>query len=140
LRSRRFLRAGVDPRITEERPGEIVMSQQRRAFLEEVHDVSFAPAALARRLVADDEAPEPQRFVGFLSALHPPQLLVEEAVRDVVARVPHDFLRGDDFLRPAEALLMRGTSAAAKALLARRQALGTPESDPKLLGWLIPGS
>ncbi len=146
LRSRRFLRAGLDPRITEEHPEDIVMGQQRRAFLQEVHGVSFAPAALARRLVADDEAPEPWQF-GFLGAQHLPQVLDEEAMLDVVARVPHEFLLGDDSVRLAKALLMRGMPSATQALLARRQAVGAPEPDPMLLGTaasvlgrLMPGS
>jgi hypothetical protein len=111
-----------------------------------VHGVSFAPAALARRLVADDEAPESWQF-GFLGAQHLPQVLDEDAMLEVVARVPHEFLLGDGSLRLAKALLMRGMPTATQALLARRQAVGAPEPDPMLLataasvlGRLMPGS
>jgi hypothetical protein len=146
LRSRRFLRAGLDPRITDQHPEDVVMAQQRRVFLQDVHGVSFAPAALARRLVADDEAPESWQF-GFLGAQHLPQVLDEDAMLEVVARVPHEFLLGDGSLRLAKALLMRGMPTATQALLARRQAVGAPEPDPMLLataasvlGRLMPGS
>jgi hypothetical protein len=146
LRSRRFLRAGADPRLTEEHPEDEVLCERRRDWMQDVHGISYAPAALARRFVADDDPVEPWHF-GCLGAQHLPGLYDEDDMSEVVARLPREWLLGEPASRLAKALLMRGMPAVAQSLLTRRQQAGsTDELDSRLLsaaasvlGKLMPG-
>jgi hypothetical protein len=134
LRSRRFLRAGADPRLTEEHPEDEVLCERRRDWMQDVHGISYAPAALARRFVADDDPVEPWHF-GCLGAQHLPGLHDEDDMGEVVARLPREWLLGEPASRLAKALLMRGMPAVAQSLLLRRQQAGsTDELDSRLLG------
>jgi hypothetical protein len=118
LRSRRFLRAGTDPRLAEEHPDDEVLCDRRRAWLQQAHGISYAPPALARRFVADDEPLEDWHF-GFLGAQHLAEVHDEDDLREVVARLPREFLLGDGATRLAQALQLRGHPAVAQQLLGR---------------------
>lgn len=134
LRSRRFLRAGADPRLTEEHPEDLVMCERQRDWLQQVHGISYAPAALARRFVADQDPVESWHF-GCLGAQHLPGLYDEDDMREVVQRLPRDWLTGEPASALAKALLMRGMPAVAQQLLLRRQQVGVSEElDSRLLG------
>ena len=134
LRSRRLLLASADPRLSEEHPDDEVLCERRRDWLQEVHGISYAPAALARRFVADDDLVEPWHF-GCLGAQHLPGLHDEDDMGEVVARLPREWLLGEPASRLAKALLMRGMPAVAQSLLSRRQQAGSAnELDSRLLG------
>jgi hypothetical protein len=133
LRSRRFLRAGLDVRITDEHPEDEVMCLARRAFLQEVHGVSFAPVALAQRFVAVDEDAAEHQFAALGAALLP-QWLDEEAMLETVDRLAAGFVVGEGTGGLARALQLRGMPTATERLLARRQALGGAAIDPGLVG------
>lgn len=134
LRSRRLLRAGADPRLQEEHPEDRVLCDTRRAWLQDVHGISFAPAALARRFVADEEAAEDWQF-GFLGLHHLATVYDEDDLREVVTRLPREVLLGEPAARLARALVLRGLPAVAQQLLARREQAGSPEAlDNRLLG------
>jgi hypothetical protein len=134
LRSRRFLRAGSDPRLNEEHPEDLVMCERQRDWLQQVHGIRYAPAALARRFVADQSPVESWHF-GCLGAQHLPGLYDEDDMREVVLRLPRDWLMGEPASALAKALLMRGMPAVAQQLLQRRQQAGVgDELDSRLLG------
>lgn len=134
LRSRRLLRAGADPRLTEEHPEDEVLCERRRDWLQQAHGISYAPAALARRFVATDDTVEPNQF-GFLGVHHLASAYDEDDLREVVQRLPRDVVLGEQASRLARALLLRGLPAVAQQLLARREQLGSQEAlDGRLLG------
>lgn len=133
LRSRRFMKAGMDPRIVDEHPEDVVLCRQQRAFLEQVHGVSFAPARLARRFAYENESPKGLTF-GFHGPYNLPNVLDEPTLQDWLHRLPDEFFGSRDARRLARALLMRGMPTAARQLLQRRQAAGRTEPSTRILG------
>lgn len=121
LRSRRFLRAGHDPRFAELRLDDDTLCHLRRAFLQEVHGVSFAPEALCQRFVARGDRAEPWQF-GFAGPAFMPALHDEAELLEVVRRLPREFLAHRGFDELHQALCARGMNEAAAGLGMRRAA------------------
>ena len=132
LRSRRFLAAGQDLRITQEHPEDVVLCRTQRAFLEQTHGVSFAPAKLARRFAYENEVPMGVTF-GFHGPYNLPGVLDEPTLAEWLTRLPDDFFRGRDARRLARAMLMRGMPTAAGQLLKRRLNAGRTDPNTRLL-------
>lgn len=123
LRSRRYLRAGADPRLKDPLLDDALMAGPRRAFLEDAHGMSFAPPALGERFVARDGADEPWQF-GFSGAGYLPAQLDESEMLEVVRRLPPEFMGSPDFAALELALRERTMNDAVAALLqGREQAL-----------------
>ena len=133
LRSRRFLAAGQDLRITEEHPEDVVMCRTYRSFLEETHGVSFAPAKLARRFAHENELALGITF-GFHGPYNLPAVLDEPTLCEWLTRLPDEFFRSRDARRLARAMLVRGMPSAAGQLLHRRVAAGRTDPNTRLLG------
>ncbi len=133
LRSRRFLAAGLDVRITEEHPEDVVLCRTRREFLINTHGVSFAPPKLARRFSFENESSAGKTF-GFHGPYNLPYVLDQDTLIEWLQRLPDDFYRGRDARRLARAMLMRGMPRAAAQLLHRRQAAGRTDPNTRLLG------
>jgi hypothetical protein len=133
LRSRRFMAAGLDPRITQFHPEDQVMCRDQREFLQQVHGVSFAPPRLARRFAYENETPMGITF-GFHGPHNLPSVLDEPTLCEWLERLPLEFYRGRDARRLARALLLRGMPKAARHLLTRRQAAGRTDPNTRLLG------
>ena len=133
LRSRRFLAAGLDPRITQFHPEDQVMCRDQREFLEAVHGVSFAPAALARRFAYENETPGGLTF-GFHGPYNLPDSLDEPTMTAWLEQLPPDFFRSRDARRLARALLKRRMPRAARQLISRRRAAGRTDPNTRLLG------
>jgi hypothetical protein len=145
LRSRRFLAAGQDPRITHTHPEDQVLCREHRALLERAHGVRFAPAAVARRFAFENEWPSGPTL-GFHGPHNLPRVLGERRLIDVVEQLPDEFFRSRDARRLARALLMRRMPTAATRLLQRRRAAGRHDPNTRFLGavatvqgWLSPG-
>ena len=123
LRSRRFLAAGLDPRITEEHPEDQVMCRTWRDHLEREHGVRFAPPALARRFAFENEAPRVPTF-GFHGPYNLPRFMDEPALAALLGELPDDFFRSRDARRLARAMLRRNMPDAVMQLQRRRLAAG----------------
>jgi hypothetical protein len=96
LRSRRWMRAGADPRFTEPLLTDADLYGTHRGNLQSLHGVHFASEALARRFAATEgEPPEPGRF-GFVGAAHLPALLGDDETLELVRRLPARFADGAD--------------------------------------------
>lgn len=134
LRSQRLLQAGLDPRIVQEHPEDIVLTVHYRALLEREHGVRFAPRALARRFAFENLAPDGPTF-GFHGAMNLPRALDEATLRQWMDLLPDDFFRGRDARRLARAALALGMPALARQVVARRMAAGRREPATRLLGW-----
>lgn len=132
LRSRRFMQASMDTRISHEDPEDVVLCRDQRAFLEQIHGVHIAPARLARRFAHDSESPRGLTF-GFHGAYNLPGVLDEPTLQDWLLRLPDDFFLSDEAHRLARALLRRGMPAAAQQLLQRRQAKGPSQPGTRIL-------
>jgi hypothetical protein len=133
LRSRRFLAAGQDPRITEEHPEDQVLCRTWRDHLEREHGVTFAPPALARRFAFENEAPQGPTF-GFHGPYNLPRFMDEETLEVVLDELPDDFFRSRDARRLARALLAQRMPQTAQRLLRRRQRAGRTDPNTRLLG------
>ena len=133
LRSRRFLAAGMDPRITQVHPEDEVLCRRQRSFLEQTHGISFAPPRLARRFAFENEAARGKTF-GFHGAYNLPGVLDEATLGEWLQRLPDDFFRSRDARRLARAMLLRRMPRAAAQLLKRRQAAGRTDPKTRLLG------
>ena len=133
LRSRRFLAAGQDSRITEEHPEDLVLCRTRRDFLRDVHGVSFAPPQLARRFAFENESPRGITF-GFHGPYNLPQVLDEPTLIEWLERLPLEFFGSRDARRLARAMLRRGMAKAASQLLTRRRAAGRTDPNTRMLG------
>ena len=133
LRSRRFLAAGMDPRITEEHPEDQVLCRTWRDHLEREHGVSFAPPELARCFAFENEAPQGSTF-GFHGPYNLPRFMDEATLAVVLDELPDDFFRSRDARRLARALLSRGMPETARHLLQRRQRAGRVDPNTRLLG------
>ncbi len=132
LRSRRFLRACMDPRITQEHPEDEVMCRNQRAFLEREHGIAFAPPKLARRFAYENEMPSGPTF-GFHGSYHLPRVLDEATLMRWLDELPADFFRGRDARRLARAMLSHRMLAAAKHLLQRRREAGLDDAKTRML-------
>lgn len=133
LRSRRFLAAGLDSRITQVHPEDEVLCRSHRAMLEREHGIRFAPPALARRFAYENEAPVAPTF-GFHGPYNLPRWLDEATLLAGLQAMPDDFFRSRDARRLARALLARRMASAAQHLLRRRQAAGRTDPNTRLLG------
>ena len=133
LRSRRFLAAGLDPRIGQLHPEDQVMCRDQREFLQQVHGISFAPPKLARRFAYENEAPQGITF-GFHGPRNLPSILTEPTICEWLERLPLEFYGSRDARRLARALLLRGMPKAAGQLLAKRKAAGRTDPNTRLLG------
>ena len=133
LRSRRFLNAGLDPRITQPHPEDLVLCRDHRSLLEREHGVRFASPALARRFAYENEVPAAPTF-GFHGPYNLPRWLDEPALLAGLQAMPNDFFRSRDARRLARALLARRMTTAAQHLLRRRQAAGRTDPNTRLLG------
>lgn len=91
LRSRRWLRAGADPRLVAPWLDDRRMAGEHRGFLESAHGVHFAPAALSRRFAAVGGRAGDGVF-GFVGAAYLPGLLGEEETLELIQRLPADWL------------------------------------------------
>ena len=123
LRSRRFLAAGMDPRIAQTHPAEAVLCRTHRRFVEQTHGIIFAPPALARRFAAD-ESGTPDTSFGFRGAQHLPDVLPEIELNLWLDKLPATFFAGAAASRLLRALLARRMHVAAAKLQARRKAAG----------------
>ncbi|CAD5373975.1 conserved hypothetical protein [Rubrivivax sp. A210] len=124
LRSRRYLRAGLDPRIVDEHPEDIVMGRQQRAFLEREHGISFAPAKLARLFAAGGEDGGQGASFGFHGVHHLPRVVDEAELSRWLVELPDAFFRGNDAVCLARAMQNQGMAAAAARVRERRLAAG----------------
>ena len=132
LRSRRFLRAGLDLRITDEHPEDEVLCRTQREFLEREHGISFAPAKLARKFAFENESPSGATF-GFHGPYNLPRVLDEVTLARWLVEMPDDFFRGRDARRLARSMLTHRMPVAAQRLLERRRAAGLDDGKTRLL-------
>ena len=133
LRSRRFLAAGQDSRITQEHPEDEVLCRSQRPFLEQNHGVRFAPVRLARRFAFENERPGGITF-GFHGPYNLPAVLDEATLAEWLQRLPDGFFLSRDARRLARALLLRRMPHVAQQLLRRRLAAGSTDPKTRLLG------
>ncbi len=132
LRSRRFLRACLDPRLTEEHPEDEVLCRNQREFLEREHGISFAPPALARHFSFENESPAGATF-GFHGPYHLPRFLNEVDLARWLVEMPDEFFRSRDARRLARSMLTHRMPVGAQRLLARRRAAGMDDGKTRLL-------
>ena len=135
LRSRRFLAAGMDARITEIHTGEVALCRTHRRFVEQTHGVIFAPPALARRFAVGESGPSGalDSSFGFRGVQHLPAVLPEVELSRWLDELPPTFFAGLAAPRLLRALLAHRMPAAAAKLLARRKAAGGGDVDLPLL-------
>lgn len=132
LRSRRLLQAGLDPRIEQEHPEDLMLALRYRTLLEGTHGVRFAPPALARRFAYENEVPAGPTF-GFHGPKNLAAALDAATLSRWLAQLPDDFFRGRDARRLARALVGCGRPGVARQLLARRRAAGRNDFNTRLL-------
>ena len=132
LRSRRFLAAGMDPRITQTHPDDVVLCRTHRRFVEQTHGVIFAPPALARRFAVGESGAADSSF-GFRGAQHLPAVLPEVELSRWLDELPPTFFSGPAAPRLLRALLASRMPVAAAKLLARRKAAGGDDAELPLL-------
>lgn len=128
LRSRRWLRAGADPRFTEPLLDDGLLCGAHRGFLQAVHGVHFAPEALARRFAAVGDAAG-GGCLGFVGAEHLPAQLGDAETLELVRRLPAGFVDGPGVAAFEAALRARRMGAALEALQQRqhsRRVTGSP--------------
>lgn len=135
LRSQKLLKAGLDPRITELHPEDLVLGTTYRALLEAEHGVRFAPPELARRFAFENIAPREACF-GFHGPYNLPRVLDEATLLGWLPQLPDAFFRSRDARRLARAMLARRMPAAATELLRRRRLAGRRDINTRFLGWL----
>lgn len=133
LRSQKLLRAGLDARITELHPEDLVLGTTYRGMLEAEHGIRFAPPELARRFAFENEPPRGPVF-GFHGPYNLPRVLDESTLRAWLPQLPDAFFRSRDARRLARALLARRMPVAAAELLHRRRAAGRHDLNTRLLG------
>ena len=133
LRSRRYMAAGLDPRIAGESTDDNTLCGSHRNFLQDVHGVMFAPPSLLQRF-ADTDDESAGQALGFCGARHLPSALPEHELTLWLAALPADFLTTPEARRLTRALLTQGMPRAAQVLLERRRAAGCDDADMPLLG------
>ena len=146
LRSRRFLAAGNDPRITQTQPDDVALCRTHRRFVEQAHGVIFAPPSLAHRFAAG-ESGMPDASLGFCGAHHLPAALPEVELSRWLDELQPTFFASPAALRLLRALLASRMPVAAAKLLARRKAAGGDAAElpllsaaARLLGAITPAS
>ena len=135
LRSQKLLRAGLDPRITELHPEDLVLGTTHRAMLEAEHGVRFSPPELAHRFAFENRPPRGPAF-GFHGPYNLPRVLDEPTLLAWLPQLPDAFFRSRDARRLARALLAQRMPAAATELLRRRRNAGRTDINTRCLGWL----
>ena len=135
LRSQKLLRAGLDPRITQLHPEDLVLGTTYRKLLEQEHGVRFAPPDLAQRFAFENHAPRGPVF-GFHGPYNLPRVLDEPTLLSWLPQLPDAFFRSRDARRLARAMLAHRMPTAATELLRRRQAAGRRDINTRFLGWL----
>ncbi len=135
LRSQRFLKAGLDPRIEHEHPEDEVMCRMYKPLLEQEHGVRFAPLHLARQFAYENAKADGPTF-GFHGPYNLPASLNELQMHEVVVQLPDDFFRSRDARRLARSLLRAGMPSAALRLLQRRRAAGRNDPNTFMLSVL----
>jgi hypothetical protein len=125
MRSRRWLRAGADPRLTEPRLADADFLGTHRGFLETAHGVQFAPEALQPRFAATDGHAEAWHF-GFVGAAYLPAMLGEAETIELVRRLPSGFLRGPQAAAFEVALQAQGMPRSVDALQRLRATAAAP--------------
>ncbi len=138
LRSQRLLQAGLDARITQEHPEDLMLGRTYRELLEGEHGVRFAPPALARRFAFENESPAAPTF-GFHGPYNLPRVLDEAEMRQCLEQLPDEFFRSRDARRLARALLRARMAGVARQLIQRRMAAGRRDPNTRVLGWLAGG-
>jgi hypothetical protein len=133
LRSRRYLAAGKDPRITQLHPEDQALGVTYREQVERVHGVSFAPPALARRFAWGDDAAGAPAF-GFLGAQHLPHVLNPVTMAQWLPLLPMAFYAEAAAPRLARALIARGMPLLAQHALQRCQSAGQQGWQTQVLG------
>ena len=138
LRSRRFLAAGMDVRITQTHPEDEVLCRRQRHFVEQAHGVIFAPPALARRFAVGEPGVSgalglTAASLGFRGAHHLPDVLPEAELNRWFDELPATFFAGPEATRLLRALLAGRMPAAAAKLLARRKTAGGGDAELPLL-------
>jgi hypothetical protein len=109
------------------------MCRNQRAFLEDVHGISFAPPGLARRFAYENESPMGITF-GFHGSYNLPAVLDEPTLCEWLERLPLEFFSGRDSRRLARAMLLRGMARGAAQVLRRREAAGRTDPNSRLMG------
>ena len=135
LRSQRLLQAGLDTRITELHPEDLMLGTTYRALLEAEHGVRFAPPELAQRFAFENRAPRGPVF-GFHGPYNLPRVLDEPTLLAWLPQLPDAFFRSRDARRLARAMLAHRMPAAATELLRRRRAAGRRDINTRALGWM----
>lgn len=133
LRSRRLLDAGLDPRIAQEHPEDLMLAQRYRSLLEQEHGVRFAPPALARRFAYENEEPQVPTF-GFHGPKNLAAVLDTATLERWLDALPDEFFRGRDARRLARALMHHRKAGVARQVVARRLAAGRRDLRTRLLG------
>ena len=133
LRSRRYMAAGLDPRIADRSPDDNTLCGSHRSFLQDVHGVMFAPPPLLQRF-ADTDDERAGQALGFCGARHLPRALPEQELSLWLAALPAGFLTTAEARRLNHALLSQGMPRAAQVLLERRRAAGCGDADMPPLG------
>ncbi len=132
LRSQRLLQAGLDARIDQEHPEDLMLARRYRTLLETAHGVRFAPPALARQFAFENEAPRGATF-GFHGPRHLPRFVDPATLSAWLDALPDAFFRSRDARRLARALIARGLTDTARGLLHRRQRAGRDDVQTRLL-------
>ncbi len=135
LRSQKLLQAGLDVRITELHPEDLVLGTTHRAMLEAEHGVRFAPPDLAHRFAFENRPPRGPVF-GFHGPYNLPRVLDENTLLGWLPQLPDAFFRSRDARRLARALLVQRMPRAATELLRRRRAAGRRDINTRALAWL----
>lgn len=133
LRSRRYLAAGTDRRITQLHPEDRALGATYREQLERVHGVSFAPPALARRFAWGDETASATAF-GFHGAQHLPRVLNAVTMAQWLPLLPLAFYDQPAALGLARMLMARGMPLLAQHVLQRCQSAGHTGLQLRVLG------
>lgn len=132
LRSRRFLAAGLDARIADVHPEDLVLCRTYRDLLESEHGIRFAPPSLARRFSFENQLPA-GACLGFHGAYHLPRVLPEAEIAKWLEVMPDEFFASRDARRLARSLLAHRMPATAARLLGRRKSAGRTDINTRAL-------
>jgi Protein of unknown function (DUF5672) len=135
LRSRRLLNAGLDARIQQLHPEDLMLCRTYRELLQTEHAVRFAPATLARQFAFENEAPAQPTF-GFHGPYNLPRVMDQSSLSPWLDALPPEFFRSRDARRLARALLAQRMPQLAQKLVQRRMAAGRTDVNTRLLGAL----
>jgi hypothetical protein len=133
LRSQRLLKAGLDPRIEQLHPEDLMLGRRYRSLLESAHGLRFAPPALARQFAFENETARGPTF-GFHGPYNLPRVLDQGTLAQWLDVLPNEFFRSRDARRLARALLAQRMPDAAQQLVQRRRAAGRNDINTRCLG------